>query len=107
MGIQVLLYIELGKPQTCSFFLPWKLCQKLGQLATAFRKVCRRALLVQSLPVSLLCCKIFRTMFTRLHRSGGRVCVSAPVSEGLDLSRPRGICPECVVELGFSMQGSN
>jgi len=48
-----------------------------------------------------------RTRFTRLHRSGGRVCVSAPVSEGLDLSRPRGICPERVVGLSCSVQECN
>ena len=107
MGIQVLLYVELGTPQTCSFFLPWKLDQKLGQLATAFRKVCRRALLVPNLPVALLCYKFLRTRFTRLHRSGGRVCVSPPVSEGLDLSRPRGICRERVVGLSYSVQGCN
>jgi hypothetical protein len=143
VGIQVLLYVELGKPQTCSFFLPWYLGQKLGPFATAFHKgsymchcsivmylislvflrflldqavsswvgpgaeFCRRALLVQNLPMSLLCCKILRTRFTRLHRSGGRVCVSVPVSEGLDLGRPRGICPERVVELGCTVQGCN
>jgi len=46
MGIQVLLCVELDTSQPCSFFLPWKLGQKLGQLVTAFRKVCRRALLM-------------------------------------------------------------
>jgi len=46
MGIQVLLYVELAKPQTYSLFLPWKLGQKLGQSTAAFREVCRRALLV-------------------------------------------------------------
>jgi len=46
MGVQVLLYVELGGPQAYSFFLPWKLAQKLGQSAAAFREVCRRALLV-------------------------------------------------------------
>ena len=70
-------------------------------------KVCRRALLVQNLPVSLLCCKILRTGITRLYRSGGRVCVSEPVSEGLHLSRPRGIGPERVPGLGYSVYGCN
>jgi len=59
MGIQVLLYVELGKPQTYYFFLPWKLGKKLSQSAAAFRKVCRRALLVKNLPVTFLCCPVF------------------------------------------------
>jgi len=46
MGVQVLLHVELGKSQTYSLFLPWKLGQKVGQTAAAFREVCRRALLV-------------------------------------------------------------
>ena len=31
--------------------------------------------------------------------------MAAPVSEGLDLSRPRGFCPERVVGLGCSVEG--
>jgi len=99
-----MLYVELGGPQAYSFFLPWKLAQKLGQSAAALREVCRRALLVQNLPVAFLCCPTFKTRFVRLPRSGGRVSVSASVSEGLDLGRP-GFFPELVVGLDCFVEG--
>jgi len=53
MGIQMLLNVELAKPKTNSFFLPWKLGQEFGQSAAAFHEVCRRALLVQIFSVTL------------------------------------------------------
>jgi len=101
----VLLCVELGKPQTYSFFLPWELGQKLGQSAAAFREVCSCALLVQNLSVTFLCYPAFQTRFVRLPRSRGWICVAAPVSEGLDLSRPRGFCPERVVGLNCFVEG--
>jgi len=105
MGIQVLLYVGLGKLQTYSFFLPWKLGQKLSQLAAAFREVCSRALLMQVLPVIFLCYPVFYTGFVRLPQSGGRICVAAPISKGLDLSRPREFCPERIDGLNCFVEG--